>query len=111
MEDWMDLPSGGNSEAEGCLEDDLFDFKRTHSFHLELFGAVHVEVGSFEPDLVSYLPRGELGGDLFFHSLLGNLVGCLGIVVGRRISPRVNLPGWVGRSCLGEGILRVRIPS
>ena len=41
---------------------------------------MHMKVGGFEPDLVSYFPRGEFGGYSFFHFLLGNLVGSLGIV-------------------------------
>ena len=47
MEDGVNPPLRGNSEVEGSLGDDLFNFKRTSSFHLELFEAIHVEVGGF----------------------------------------------------------------
>ena len=82
MEDRVNLPPRGNLETEGCLGDNFFDLKRTSSFHLELFGCVHMKVGCFEPDLVSHFPRGKFGGYLFLHPLLGNLVGGLGIVMG-----------------------------
>ena len=80
----MNLPPRGDSEAEGRLRDDFLDLKGACSFHLEFLGTVHVEVGGLEPDRISYFPWGELRGDLFLHSLLSNLVGSLGIVLGGR---------------------------
>ena len=80
VEDRVNLPLGGNSEAEGCSRDDLFDFKWTASFHLEFLGSVHVKVGGFKPDLVSSLPRDVLRGYSLFHSLLGYFMGGLSIV-------------------------------
>ena len=59
MEDRVNLPSRGNSEAEGCSGDNFFDFKRASSSHLELFGTVHVEIGGLEPDFISHLPWSE----------------------------------------------------
>ena len=61
MEDGVNLPPRGNAEAESCSGDDFLYFEGTSSFHLEFLGSIHVEVGGFKPDLVSYLPRGELG--------------------------------------------------
>ena len=79
MEDGVNLPPRGDAETESHSGDDMFYFKWTSSFHLELFGAIHMKVGCFEPDLVPYSPRGEFGGYLFFHLLLGYLMGSLGI--------------------------------
>ena len=45
---------GGNSETEGHVGDDLFHFERTSLFHLEFLWSVHVEIGSLEPDFISY---------------------------------------------------------
>ena len=80
----MNLPPRGDLEAEGHAGDDFLYFKGASSFHLELFGAIHVEIGSLEPDPVSDFPGSELRGDLFLHLLLGNLVGCLGVIVSSR---------------------------
>ena len=80
----MNLSLGGDSKTEGCLGGDLVNLRGASLFHLELFGAVHVEVGGLEPDLISHFPRGELGGDSFLHLLLGILVSSLGIVMGSR---------------------------
>ena len=82
MEDGVNLPLRGNLEAEGRSGDNFFDLERTGWFHLELFGAIHMKVGHFEPDIISHPPRGELRGYPFFHLLLGNLVGGLGIITG-----------------------------
>ena len=70
MEDGVDLPSRGDVEAEGHAGDNFLHFEWTSLFHLELLGSVHVEVCSFKPDLISYLPWSELGGYSFFHFLL-----------------------------------------
>ena len=80
VEDRVDLPLGGDAETECRSRDDFFDLKRTSSFHLEFLGSVHVEVGSFQPDLLSYFPRGVLGGYSLFHFLLGQFVGGLGVI-------------------------------
>ena len=79
MEDRVNLPPRRDAEMEGCAGDNFFNFKGTGSFHLELFGTVHMKVGGFEPDLVSHFPRGEFGGYSLFHLLLGYFVGSLGI--------------------------------
>ena len=84
MEDRVNLPSGGDAEAEGHAGDDLFYFEWTGSFHLELLRSIHVEVGCFEPDLISNLPGCEPRGYLFPHLLLSHFVGSLGIVSGSR---------------------------
>ena len=84
MEDRMDFPPRGNMEAEGHVGDDFFYFKRTSSFHLEFLGSINVEVGSLEPDLVSYPPGSKLGGYSFFHFLLGHFVGGLGVIMSSR---------------------------
>ena len=47
MEDGVNLPLRRNVEAEGHVGDDFLYFKWTSSFHLELLGPVHVEVGRF----------------------------------------------------------------
>ena len=41
----------------------FFDLKGASSFHLELFGPVHMKVGGFEPNLISHFPRGVLRYD------------------------------------------------
>ena len=79
VEDRMYLPLRGDTEVEGHAGDNFFHFKRTASFHLEFLWSIHVEVGSLEPDFISYLPWGKLGGYLLFHLLLGHLVGGLSI--------------------------------
>ena len=81
MEDGMDLPARGDAEAEGHAGDHFFNFERTHSFHLQFLGTIHVKVSCFKPDLVSYFPRGEFRGNPFLHSLLGNLVSALDVVM------------------------------
>ena len=81
MEDGVNLPLRGNAEMEGCVGDDFFNFEGTSSFHLEFLWSIHMKVGGFEPDSVSYFPRGEFGGYPFFHLLLSNLVGSLDIVM------------------------------
>ena len=82
VEDGVNLPLRWNPEVEGSPRDDFFDFEGASSFHLEFLGAVHVKVGSFEPDLISHFPWGKFGGYLFFHLLLCNLVGGLGVIMG-----------------------------
>ena len=84
MEDGMDLPSGGDTEVEGHAGDDFLHFKRTSSFHLEFLWSVHVEVGGFKLDFISYFPWGEFRGYLFLHFLLGHFVGSLGIITSSR---------------------------
>ena len=79
MGDGMNLPPGGDTESESCAGDDFLYFKGTYSFHLEFLWSIHVEVGSFEPDLVSHLPGSKLRGYPFSHPLLGYFVGSLGI--------------------------------
>ena len=44
MENQMDLPSRGNAEAENHVGDNFFHFKWACSFHLELFGSIHVAI-------------------------------------------------------------------
>ena len=84
MEDRVDSPLRGNTEVEGHVGNYFFNFKGAGSFHLELFGPIHMKVGRFEPDLIPHLPRGEFRDYPFFHLLLRNLVGSLGIVTGSR---------------------------
>ena len=84
VEDRVKFPLSRNLEMEGHAEDDFFHFKGASSFHLELFGSIHVEIGCFKPDLVPYLPWSELGGYLLLHYLLGHLVGYLGVISGGR---------------------------
>ena len=78
MEDRVNLPLRGDVEAESCSRDDFLHFEWTGSFHLELLGPIHVEVGHFEPHFVSDFPGGEPRGYLFFHLLLSHLVGSVG---------------------------------
>ena len=66
------------------MGDDFLHFEGTGSFHLEFLWSVHVEVGGFEPDLVSYFPGSKLGGYPLFHLLLGHFVGSLGIITSSR---------------------------
>ena len=75
----MNFPPRGDVEAEGHVGDDFLYFEGTSLFHLEFLWYVHVEVGGFKPDLVSYFPGSEPGGYLFLHFLLGHLMGGLGI--------------------------------
>ena len=84
VENRVDLPLGGDAETECRSRDDLFDLKWASSFHLKFLGSVHVEVGSFQPDLFSYFPRGVLGGYSLFHFLLGQFVGGLGVILSGR---------------------------
>ena len=60
MEDGVNLPPRGDMEVEGCVGDYFFDLEGASSFHLELFGPVHMKVGGFKPNLISHFPRGEL---------------------------------------------------
>ena len=80
MEDRVNPPMRGDVEMEGHPQDDFFHFKGTSSFHLEFLGSIHVEIGGFEPNLISHLPRSELRGNLFLHLLLGNFMSSLGII-------------------------------
>ena len=82
MEDRVNLPPGGDAEVEGHAGDDFLHLEWTCSFQLELLGSIHVEICSFKPDVISYLPWNELGGYSFLHFLLGHLVGSLSIVLG-----------------------------
>ena len=82
MENGVDLPSRGDSEMEDCARDNFLHLEWTSLFHLEFLRSIHVEVSGFEPDLVSFPPRSELGGYSFLHFLLGDLVGSLGVVSG-----------------------------
>ena len=84
MEDGVDLPLGGNSEVERRSRDDFLNFKWTGSSHLEFLGSVHVKIGGFQPDLLSYFPWGIFGDYLFLHSLLGQFMGRLGLLTGHR---------------------------
>ena len=81
MEDGVNPPPRGDLEVEGHVGDDFLHLKGTSSFHLEFLWSVHVEVGGFEPDFVSYFPRGEFRGYPVFHFLLGHFVGSLGILL------------------------------
>ena len=54
MEDRVNLPPRGDMETEGCAGDYFFDLEGAGSFHLELFGPIHMEVGCFEPNLISH---------------------------------------------------------
>ena len=81
MEGGVDLPLRGDVKVEGHAGDDIFHFKQTSSFYLELFGSVYVEIGCFKPDSISHLPRSELGGYSFPHFLLSYLVGSLGVIL------------------------------
>ena len=47
VEDWVDLPLGGDVETECCSQDNLFNLKWAGSLHLEFLWSVHMEVGSF----------------------------------------------------------------
>ena len=47
MEDRVDLPLGGNVEAERRSRDNLFNLKQASPPYLEFLGSVHMEVGSF----------------------------------------------------------------
>ena len=76
----MDFPLEGNAEMESCVGDDFLHLEGTGSFHLEFLWSIHVEVGGFKPDLVSYFPGNKLGGYPFLHFLLGHLVGSQGII-------------------------------
>ena len=71
VEDRVNFPLRRDPKAEGCSRYDLFDFKRTSSLHLEFLGPIHVKIGGFQPDFLSYFPWGVFGGYPFFHSLLG----------------------------------------
>ena len=84
MEDWVNLPLRGDSEAEICVGDDFFYLERACSFHLELLWSIHVKVGRFQPNLISYLPGDEFGGNSFLHFLLCHLVHSLCVISGSR---------------------------
>ena len=84
MEDRVDLPPGGDVEAEGRVGDNFFHFKGTSSFHLKFLWSIHVEIGGFKPDLISYFPRSKFGEYLLFHFLLGHFVGGLGTILSSR---------------------------
>ena len=71
MEDGVDLPLGGNAEAERHMGDGFLNLKWAGPLHLEFLGSVHVKISGFQPDFFSYFPWGVFGGCLFFHSLLG----------------------------------------
>ena len=47
MEDRVDLPLGGNAEAERRARDDFFNLKWASPLHLEFLGSTHVKVGGF----------------------------------------------------------------
>ena len=81
MEDRVDLPLGGDAEAECRAGNDFFDLKWTCPFHQEFLGSIHMKVGGFQPDLVPYLPWGELGDYSLHHFLLGQFMGSLGIIM------------------------------
>ena len=80
----MNLPLRGNAEMESHVGNDFLHLEGTCLFHLELFGSVHVEISSFKPVLFFYLPESKFTGYLFFHLLLGYLVGSLGIILSGR---------------------------
>ena len=63
----------------GSARNDLFNFKWTHSLHLELLGPVHSEIGSFQPDFVPDFPWYKLRKDPFFHLLLGDPMSGLSV--------------------------------
>ena len=84
MEDGVNLPPRGDAETESHSGDDIFYFKWTSSFHLELFGSIHVEVGCFRPHFISDFPGGKFRRYLFLHFLLSYLVGGLGIILSSR---------------------------
>ena len=84
MENRVNLPPRGDSEAEGHVGDDFFHFEWTGLFHLELLGSVHVEIGPFVPNFIPHFPGCEPRGYLFLHFLLGHLVDGLGSVLGSR---------------------------
>ena len=84
MEDRVDLPPRGNAEMEGHVGDNFLNFKRTGSFHLELLGSVHVEVGGLKSDFVPSFPGSKFGGYPLLYFLLGYLVDSLGIISSSR---------------------------
>ena len=47
VEDWVNLPLGGDAETECCSRDNLFNLKWAGSPHLEFLWSIHMEVGSF----------------------------------------------------------------
>ena len=73
-------------EMEGCAAYDFFNLKWSSSLHLELLGSPHMEINHFQPNLISYVPQGELGDDLLLHLLLSYLVGGQSIItIGREV--------------------------
>ena len=80
MEDGVDFPLGGSAEVEGRVQDDFLYFKWTSPSHLEFLGSIHVKIGGFQPNLVSYLPQGVFGGYSLLHPLLGKFVSCLSVI-------------------------------
>ena len=83
MEYRVNFPSLGNAEVVGSLGNDLLNFERAGPFHLEFLWSIHSEIGGLKPDLVSFFPWGELGGDLFLHFLLCDMMRGLGIILGQ----------------------------
>ena len=53
MKDRMNLPLGRNAESEHHVGYYFLNFKWTGSFHLELFGSSHMEIGHLQPNLIS----------------------------------------------------------
>ena len=47
VEDWVNLPLGGDAETERSPRDNLFNLKWAGSSHLEFLWSVHMEIGSF----------------------------------------------------------------
>ena len=45
VEDWVDLPSGRDVKMEHHAGHHFFDFERSDSPYLELFGSFHMEIG------------------------------------------------------------------
>ena len=93
MEDGVNLPQRGNAEVEGCMGDNFFHLEGARSLHLEFLGSIRVEIGGFKPYFISFSPRGELGGYLFLHFLLGYFVGSLGIITSSVTRSVQKVPG------------------
>ena len=47
VEDGVDLPLGGDAEAEHRVGNDFFNLKWACPLHLEFLGSAHVKVGGF----------------------------------------------------------------
>ena len=80
VEDRVDLPLGGDAEAEHRAGNDFFNLKWASPLHLKFLGSAHMKVGGFQPDLISYFPWGIFGDYLLFHLLLGQFMSSLGII-------------------------------